>query len=155
MCVQDNKRIVKTFLTSVTLNMIFMFFVRGLSLQQVDSPCDGIGDTHKGLQPKLVFSDKWTTRFWNQLTFFNFYNDMVICVTLTFVSHEQIEHCRYIMKDRYEIAKKKVPRTNSFHHFTPLKTYKIGTEGPSEDKEFTFKFRLWEPALPVVGVVAS
>ena len=58
MCVQDNKRIVKTFLTSVTMNMILTFFVRGLSLQQVDSPCDGIGDTLKGLQPKLVFSDK-------------------------------------------------------------------------------------------------
>ena len=136
------------------MNMILMFFVRGLSLQQVDSPCDGIGDTLKGLQPKLVFSDKWTTRFWNQLIdFFNFCNDMVICVTLTFVSHEQIEHCRYTMKDRYEIAKKK-----KFHVqrvFTILHRYKIGTEGPSEDKEFTLKFRLWEPALPVVGVVAS
>ena len=39
--------------------------------------------------------------------------------------------------------------------FTILHRYKIGTEGPSEDKEFTLKFRLWEPALPVVGVVAS
>ena len=34
MVFQDNTRILGTFLTSVTMNMILMFLVHGLSLQQ-------------------------------------------------------------------------------------------------------------------------
>ena len=58
------------------------------------------------------------------------------------------------MKDHYEIAKT-VPGTRSFHHFTPVSTSEIGTKILSENKEFKFKFRSGEPALPVVDVVAS
>ena len=66
MVVQDNNtRIVKTFLTSVTMNMILMFLVCGFSLQQaMESPLVmALVAPLKGLQLELVFNDQWTTKF--------------------------------------------------------------------------------------------
>lgn len=52
--VQGNPRMVKTFLTSVTLNMILMFLFRGLPLHKARDSTH-ISAALKGTQPELVF----------------------------------------------------------------------------------------------------
>ena len=58
-CSGQYNQIVKTFLTSVTMNMILTFLVFGLSLQQAtESPhVMALVAPLKGLQSELVFND--------------------------------------------------------------------------------------------------
>ena len=153
--VQDNKRIVKTFLTcyheyDFGVSCLWSFFAKSHG----KSPCDGICSTLKWLAARASLQWPMNNQILKPVDFFNFCNDTITSVTLIFLSHEQIEHCRSTMKDCYETAKT-VPGTRSFHHFTPLSTSEIGTKRPSEGREFMLKFRFGEPALPVVDAVAS
>ena len=152
MVVQDNIRIVRTFLTSVNhehdfdVSCLWIFF----ATSHEKSPCDCIGGTLK----RLAARNSPQQPMKNQNDFFNFCNDTITSVTSSFLSHEQIEQCRVTMKDCYEIAKM-VSDTRSFHHFMPLSMSEIVTIRLSEDREFMLKFRFGEAALPVLDVVAS
>lgn len=78
-----------------------------------------MGGTLKKFSAKAILQGPMKDQILRPADFFNFYNDMTTSVTMTFLSHEQIKHCRSTIKDLYEIAEI-VPVTKIFHHSLPL-----------------------------------